>query len=58
MQALGATDIRQKYSHYVKCMKTAEISRKSPAANVIDTQGQGGQEEATVPVRPSLLEVR
>lgn len=57
-QDLGAADIRQKYSHFVKLMKIEEESKKSSEADVCDSQGLGDQEEAPVPVRPSLIEVQ
>lgn len=53
----GAADIRQRYSHFVKHMKTEEASQSSSEADVCDSQGQDDHMKATVSVRPSLMEL-
>lgn len=57
IQNFGAADIRQRYSHFVKHMKTEEASQSSSEADVCDSQGQDDHMKATVSVRPSLMEV-
>lgn len=55
---LGAMDIKHKYSHFVEHLKVGDATRmKLTETEECSSQEQGDQEEDTVRVRPSLIEL-